>query len=137
MTESQTAPKPIPEADERSKPFFEAGMKDEFVLVKCSSCGEFRLPAFASCPTCLSPDYTWEPASGKGTVRTFGIMHQRYHPGFEAELPYNIVVVELEEGPRVTSNMVEVENDAISVGMAVEVAWEQHDDVAIPKFRPA
>ena len=111
-------------------------MKDEFVLMQCSSCNEYRLPVFADCNMCLSPDYTWEPASGKGTVRTFGIMHQRYHAGFEPELPYNIIVVELEEGPRLTSNMVGVENDRIRIGMAVEITWEQHDDVAIPKFRP-
>ena len=137
MTESQTVQKPIPEADDVSRPFFEAGMKNEFVLMKCSSCSAYRLPAFESCDACLSPDYTWEKASGKGTVRTFAIMHQRYHAGFEPELPYNIAVVELKEGPRVTTNLVDVANDAISVGMPVAVAWEQHDDVAIPKFRPS
>lgn len=137
MSESQTAPKPIPEADERSEPFFRAGMSNEFVLMKCSSCNAYRLPAFGNCDSCLSPDYTWEPGSGKGTVRTFAIMHQRYHPGFAPELPYNIAIVELEEGPRVTTNLVDVANDAITVGMPVVVAWEQHDDVAIPKFRPA
>ena len=137
MSESQAVPKPIPEADDISRPFFEAGMREEFVLMKCSNCGAFRLPLYHACPTCLSSESTWEPASGNGIVRTFGIMHQRYHAGFEPELPYNIVVIELEEGPRFTSNLIDVANEDISVGMPVKVAWEQHDDVAIPKFRPA
>jgi uncharacterized OB-fold protein len=75
-------------------------------------------------------------ASGRGTVRTFGVMHQRYHPGFDKDLPYNVTIVELEEGPRITANIVGVANAEIAVGMAVMVDWERHDDVTLPKFRP-
>lgn len=105
------------------------------MLMRCSDCGTWRLPSRQHCDACLSEAYTWEQASGRGTVRTFGIMHQRYHPGFET--PYNVTIVELEEGPRLPTNIVGAKNEAIRVGMPVVVEFERHDDVALPKFRPA
>jgi uncharacterized OB-fold protein len=64
-------------------------------------------------------------------------MHQLYHPGFKGEIPYNVTVVELEEGPRMTANLVGCPNDQIRVGMPVEVVFERiTDEVTLPKFRP-
>jgi uncharacterized OB-fold protein len=133
----QTIEKPLPEPDEASKPFWDGGMEGRLMLMRCTDCGAWRLPARAHCPSCLSEGVAWEEASGRGTVRTFGIMHQRYHPAFAAELPYNVAVVELEEGPRLPTNIVGVANAEIRVGMPVVVEWERHADVALPKFRPA
>ncbi|MGI8424637.1 MAG: Zn-ribbon domain-containing OB-fold protein [Chloroflexota bacterium] len=135
MTE-QTPGKPLPEPDDASRPFFEGGMKGRLMLMRCSDCHAFRLPSRKHCDRCLSSGYGWEQASGRGTVRTFGVMHQKYHPGFAADLPYNVAIVELEEGPRITTNIVGVSNADIQVGMAVAVEWERHSDVALPKFRP-
>ncbi|OAI44441.1 hypothetical protein AYO38_09670 [bacterium SCGC AG-212-C10] len=134
MSQAPTS-KPLPEADDESRPFYDAGMEGRLVLMKCSNCNTFRLPSRKHCDICFSPDSTWEQVSGRGKVYTFSIMHQRFHPAFE--VPYNIVTVELDEGPRITSNMVGVDNDAIRVGMDVVVDWEKHEDVALPKFRPA
>lgn len=134
MTE-QTVQKPLPEADEASQPFFNAAMEGRLVLMRCSDCGTWRLPSRQHCDACLSPNFTWEQASGRGKVRTFGVMHQRYHPGFQT--PYNVAIVELEEGPRITTNVIGVADDAIEVDMPVMVDFERHDDVALPKFRPA
>jgi hypothetical protein len=127
--------KPIPEPDEASRPFWEATLKGTLLLMKCSDCGAFRLPSRAHCDGCLSSNFTWEQASGRGKVHTFGVMHQRYHPGFQ--YPYNLAVVELEEGPRLPTNIVGVDNADVRVGMKVVVDWEVHEDVALPKFRPA
>jgi len=80
------------------------------------------------------PEYTWEQASGRGTVRTFGVMHQRYHPAFQT--PYNVTIVELEEGPRLPTNIVGIANGDIRVDMPVVVEFEKSHDVALPKFRP-
>lgn len=129
--------KPLPEADETSKPFWDAAMEGRLVLMRCSECGTWRLPSRQHCDNCLSDQYTWEQASGRGTVRTFGVMHQKYHPAWAAEAPYNVTIVELEEGPRLPTNIVQVNNEAIAVGMPVIVEFEQHEDVALPKFRPA
>lgn len=112
-------------------------MAGRLMLMRCSDCGATRLPARQHCDRCLSTNSTWVEGSGRGTVRTFGIMHQRYHPGFAADIPYNVTVVELEEGPRMVTNLVGVSNADIRVGMAVIVEWERHSDVSLPKFRPA
>jgi len=132
---SERPPKPIPEADAGSRPFFEGGMQGRLMLMRCRACRTWRLPSRLHCDVCLSDEFDWEQASGRGQVRTFGIMHQRYHPGFD--YPYNLAFVELEEGPRLMTNIVGVDNAAVYVGMPVTVEWEQHEDVALPKFRPA
>ncbi len=131
----QPAAKPLPEPDEASRPFWEGAAAGTLMLMRCRNCETFRLPARAHCPVCLSGGFEWKPASGRGTVRTFGVMHQRYHPGFET--PYNLAIVELEEGPRLPTNIVGVANSDIRVGMPVVVEWERHEDVTLPKFRPA
>jgi uncharacterized OB-fold protein len=131
-----TVTKPIPEPDEASAPFWEGSLHGELRLMKCSRCGITRLPSRKHCDDCLSEDFEWITASGRGTLRTFGVMHQRYHPGFAAEMPYVVAIVELEEGPRLPTNLVELGGVEPYVGMPLQVAWERYDDVALPKFRP-
>lgn len=134
MTETPISP-PLPEADETSGPFFEGAMDGRLMLMRCADCSTWRLPSRQHCDACLSPNFAWEQASGLGKVRTFGIMHQRYHPGFHN--PYNVTIVELEEGPRLPTNLVGIANEDIRVDMPVVVEFESHEDVALPKFRPA
>lgn len=126
---------PVPEPDEASRPFFDGAAEGRLMLMRCARCQTWRLPARQHCDVCLSDEYTWEQASGRGVVRTFGIMHQRYHPAFE--VPYNVTIVELEEGPRIPTNLVGVANEDIAVGLPVEVVFERYDDVTLPRFRPA
>jgi len=129
--------KPLPEADEASRPFWDGAMDGRLVLMKCTACGTWRLPSRGHCDNCLSDQFTWETASGRGTVRTFGVMWQKYQAGWAAETPYNVTIVELEEGPRLPTNVIGIPNDEIRVGMPVVVDFEKHDDVALPKFRPS
>ncbi len=129
--------KPLPKADEPSQPFWDGAMEGKLMLMKCDACGQRRFPSRQHCDSCLASDFTWEQASGRGTVRTFGVMHQKYQAGWAAETPYNITIVELEEGPRFPTNLVNIANEDIRVGMPVVVEFEKHDDVALPKFRRA
>ncbi len=135
MTDTPVS-KPLPEPDEASKPFWDGAAAGKLMLMRCASCHTFRLPSRRHCDECLSDQFSWEQASGRGTVRTFGIMHQRYHPGFAADLPYNVTIVELDEGPRLPTNLIGIANANIKVGMPVTVDWERHSDVTLPKFRP-
>jgi uncharacterized OB-fold protein len=74
--------------------------------------------------------------SGRGTIFSWAVMHQVYHAGFADEVPYAIVVVELEEGARLVSNLVGCPVDAISAGMPVEVTFEDvTPELTLPKFR--
>ena len=128
--------KPLPEADAASQPFWDGAMEGRLVLMKCSDCGQWRLPSRAHCDNCLSDAFTWEVATGGGTVRTFGVMWQKYQPGWAAETPYNVTIVELDEGPRLPTNIIGISNEDIRVGMRVKVDFEKHEDVALPKCRP-
>lgn len=134
---SEAPAKPLPLPDDDSKPFWDGAAEGKFMLMRCANCGTPRLPSRQHCDECLSPDFEWFAASGRGTVRTFGVMHQRYHPGFAADIPYVVAIVELEEGPRLPANILGVDASRVTVGMPVVVEWERHEDVTVPRFRPA
>jgi uncharacterized OB-fold protein len=134
-TEAPSKPLPLPDDD--SRPFYDGAAQGKLMLMRCAACGTPRIPSRQHCDECLSPDNQWFEASGRGTVRTFGVMHQRYHPGFADELPYVVAIIELDEGPRMPANIVDAPSSDVHVGMPVVVAWEKHADVTIPRFRPA
>jgi uncharacterized OB-fold protein len=129
--------KPIPHATGDLAPFFAAAKRCQLVVQRCASCGLLRFPARELCSRCWSRDAEWTAVSGRGEVYSFYWMHQLYHPGFAGEIPYAVVVVRLEEGPHVTSNVIGCSRGELRVGMPVEVVFEDlSDDVALPKFRP-
>lgn len=129
--------KPIPEADEVSRPFFEGAKQHRLMIQKCRTCGNYLPPARQRCYICLNTDIEWVEASGKGKVYSYALMYQKYHPGFEPEIPYNIAIVQLEEGVKLPTNIVGVSNDAIRVEMPVEVTFDDiTEEVSLPKFKP-
>jgi hypothetical protein len=78
----------------------------------------------------------WVRVSGRGRVYTWVVIHQRYHPGFAGELPYNVAIVELEEGPRLITNIVGCKNEDLRIGMEVEVIFDDAtDEITLPKFK--
>jgi uncharacterized protein len=130
--------KPIPIPDERSKPFFDGAKRHQLMIQQCSSCGTVMWPVKSRCDNCLSAKVTWVQSCGKGTLYSFALMHQVYHPGFSSEVPYNIVEVDLEEGLRILSNVVGCSNNELHIGMSLEVTFEDvTDEVTLPKFKPA
>ena len=91
-----------------------------------------------SCPHCFAAKLEWRQASGRGSLYTFTVMHQVMNPGFVDSVPYNVAQIDLVEGVRMTSNVVGTSNDALRIGMPLEVVFEKvGDNVSIPKFRPA
>lgn len=135
---TERAAKPVPQPDENSAPFFDGAKQGTLMIQRCTSCGAYLTPGSRLCTECLGESVEWAPASGRATLFTFGVMHQRYHPGFADVLPYNIAVVELEEGPRLNCNVVGVNNEDLKVGMQLQVTFEdQGEGVMLPKFKPA
>ncbi len=129
--------KPVPVVTPALAPFFEATRRGVLTVQKCDSCGRFRFPPRELCPHCLSGGASWAPVSGRGEVFSFNVMHQVYHPGFAAEVPYAVVVVQLEEGARMVSNVIGVKPHELRCGMPVEVVFEKlNDEITLPKFRP-
>ncbi|MGH7899772.1 MAG: Zn-ribbon domain-containing OB-fold protein [Candidatus Binatia bacterium] len=137
MTKPQPK-KPLPRIDEENRWFWEAAARHELVLEKCAACGRVRFYPRALCPSCLSAEVEYLRASGRGKVYTFTVTHQNQAPGFRDELPYVMAYVELDEGPRLLTNIVSTPPDDVKVGMAVEVVFEDvSETLAIPKFKKA
>lgn len=130
--------RPIPQADEATKPFFDGANADRLMLVKCSQCGSYRLPGRERCLDCWSTESEWAEASGKGKLYTYGVMHQKYHPAFADATPYNYALVELDEGPRLITNIVDCEPDEIKTDMAVAAVFDHvTDEATLIRFKPA
>lgn len=128
--------KPLPVLTDENRPFWEACRAGNLALQRCGQCAHFRYPISHCCPRCLSTDFAWTPLSGRGSVFSYVVFHRAYHPGFKDDVPYNVALVQLEEGPRMYSNIVGVPNDQVRIGDAVEVVFEPATpDITIPRFR--
>jgi uncharacterized OB-fold protein len=128
-------PTPVPNADNAG--FWEGCRGRELRLQCCARCGSIRHPPRPMCPQCQSFEYAWQRASGRGTVYTYTIVHGPTLPAFQSQIPYNVVVVRLEEGPFMVSHLVGCAADRIAIGMPVEVVFADIGDaVTLPKFRP-
>jgi uncharacterized OB-fold protein len=126
--------RPIPQADDESREFFEGARRHELMLMRCRACGAWRLPSRPRCPDCWSTDTEWARASGRATLHSFGLMHQKF-PGFETETPYLYAVVELEEGPRIVSDVVGVTRDDLRLDMPLVATFDDvSDDTTLVRF---
>ena len=92
--------KPMPPDSDLSRPYWEAAAKGELLIQGCASCGTLRHYPRLLCDQCYSDEVSWTVASGRGTIHSWTVAHHAFHPAFIAELPYTIVTVDLEEGPR-------------------------------------
>ena len=133
---TDTPAKPIPEVDATLAPFFAAANDGRLVVQRCTDCGALRFPPRELCSSCLATKASWAEVSGRGTIFSFNVMHQVYHPAFATEVPYAVVVVQLAEGPKLISNLVDCPVEEIHIGMPVEVVFERVSPaVTLPKFR--
>jgi uncharacterized OB-fold protein len=130
--------RPVPTVTPEMAPFWEAARRQQLVVQRCRGCGTLRFPAREVCSSCLSRDVEWTPVSGRGEVFSRVVMHQANHPAFAAVAPYAVVVVQLAEGVRMLSNVVDCAAGDVRIGMPVEVVFETLEGgVALPLFRPA
>jgi uncharacterized OB-fold protein len=132
-----TGPLPLPSPETR--PFWEAARRHELSLPRCLSCGELHYYPRGVCPHCLSSDLEWVRCSGRGRLHTFTIVH-RGQKGFPLATPYVLAVVQLDEGPRMMTNLVGVDADPATLrfDMPVEVVWaDVTPDRTLVHFRPA
>lgn len=132
------APSWVPAPNERSAPFYEGARRGELRLQRCGGCRAWLHPVRARCPHCGGVEITWEAASGRGRVYSHALLHRAYHPRHEGRLPLVLATIDLDEGVRLSSNVVGVEEGEVRAGLPVEVAFEHlSDEVALPVFRPA
>ena len=130
--------KPVPRPAPESLPYWEAARQHRLDMPHCNACDGYWFPPSRTCPHCTSPDVGFKPVSGRGKVFSFVTYDRVYHPAFAAEVPYVVALVELEEGPRMISNIVGVPHDHVRCDMPVAVMFEDvAEGVSVPKFKPA
>ena len=117
-----------------STPFWDGVKEGKLLLQKCKSCGSFLNPPRPMCPQCQSVEQEWVPPTGKGKIYSWVTYQESPHPAFKA--PYSVALIELEEGVRLVSNMVDTKPEEFEIGMPVEVRFENvAEDLILPKFK--
>jgi uncharacterized OB-fold protein len=133
MSAPQPYAKPLPRIDERNRPHWDGNVRGELRVQRCDDCGTTRFPASRWCPHCLSEKTSWVTTTGKGEIWSWCVFHRAYFKGFE--LPYAVALVQLDEGPRLYTNLVSVALDKIRIGMRVRAVFEKATEtVALAKF---
>ena len=112
--------RPIPQADEASREFFEGAQRHELMLMRCQACGTWRLPSHPRCFSCWSTETEWAKASGRGTLYTFTVARIPTLPEFAGPDAQILAVVELEQGVRINTTLVGLAPEAIEIGMPVK-----------------
>lgn len=138
MTQATTpdAPRPAPGADRASAPFFDALRAHRLLIQRCASCGIGQL-ARRRCIFCGGDTLAWEEASGRATLVSFGIVHGAAGTAF-GRSPYNVAVAELQEGPQIYTQVVDVQARELRIGMLLRVVYlDLESGGAIPVFSPA
>jgi uncharacterized OB-fold protein len=126
---------PVPDAETAG--FWRGTAAHKFLLRHCNNCDRAHFYPRHACPYCWSENGEWRPASGRGRIYSYTVIHYSTIAPFREMLPYIVAWIDLEENVRVTSNIVECTPDLVHVGMPVEVVYERvTDEVTLPKFRP-
>lgn len=133
---SETYAKPLPRVDDLNRPHWEGARAGELRVQRCQGCGALRYPASRWCPKCLSEDTEWVATSGRGAVWSWCVFHRAYFKGFEPELPYTVALIELDEGVRIYSNVLDVPDGQLRIGMRVCAVFEPATpEITLVKFR--
>ena len=129
--------KPLPHIDEENRPWWEAAQRHELYIQKCRDCGDLRFHPRALCTSCMSSSTEWVKCSGKGKIYTFTVTNQNGSAGFRDALPYVLAWVDLEEGVRILTNIVDCPPAQVKIDQRVEVVFDDvTPDVTLVKFRP-
>ncbi len=138
MTSEYGKPLPRGISDEATRPFWDAARRHELVMPRCKNCDHMFFYPRSECPRCMSSNLDWAQVSGRGRLHSFTLVRQPANPAFREDVPYAYAMVQLAEGPRMISNVVECDVEALEIDMPLEAVF---DDVTpewtLVKFRPA
>ncbi|MCZ6617677.1 MAG: OB-fold domain-containing protein [Gammaproteobacteria bacterium] len=131
--------RPLPNIHELdTKAFWAATRNEELTFQRCDDCDTLIFYPRRHCTNCLGNSLRWHTASGSGTIYSYSIVRQSYHPFFRQRVPYAVAWIDLDEGPRLLSEIVGVDDPgSLEIGQRVQVTWESHDELAVPLFTPA
>ena len=127
---------PLPVPTPVTQPFWEGSRAHKLLLQRCDK-GHVFYYARTHCPHCLSNQLEWIEASGKGRLYSYTVARRAQSPEFAEDVPYIIAAITLDEGPRMTSLLVDADPENVRIEGAVEVAWEDvNEEISMPYFRP-
>ncbi|MFF5989998.1 Zn-ribbon domain-containing OB-fold protein [Prauserella flavalba] len=132
MTIAKPGPTPVP----LTEPFWAAARRGELLLQRCRSCGHHQHYPRVLCTRCWHRELDWVPSAGKGRVWTFTVVHRPGHPAWSDDVPYALAIVELDEGPRLLTNVVGLDPADVTVGLPVVARFTEHGDSTIVQFGP-
>ena len=138
---SDTPRKPLPQINAVTRPFWSAAAQRRLAMPRCRDCEAFTFPPRPSCGECGSEKLKWTDLSGRGRVYSFTVIRQVVGgpavKAFERDIPYVVALIDLDEGPRITSNIIGCPVETVKIDMPVEVVFEQAStDIWLPKFKP-
>jgi len=126
-------PLPVPGPDDA--PYWEGLEGGALLTQRCDTCGTLRHPPQPRCGHCASAVFSWTPATGSGTVYSFTIVRHPPNPALAASVPYVVALIQLDEGPRLVSNVVGVDPDLVAIGQRVQVEFDRQGPGAVlPRF---
>ena len=127
---------PAPDITPLNRPYWDGLKEGRLRFQRCRVCDHAWLPAREACPQCLSAEAEWQDSAGRGQVVSWVVYHTAYHPAFKARLPYDVTLVELDEGPRLLTNVIDSEaGHRLALGARVALAIEQEGDLALARFK--
>jgi len=129
--------KPLPQITPYSKPFWDGAKRHEFLIQKCKDCDKFVFYPKLVCPFCLSENLEWIKASGRGKVYSYMVVYSYQPRPFAEDVPYVVAIIELDEGVKMMSNVVECDPETVRCDMDVEVIFDDvTPDMTLTKFKP-
>lgn len=134
MTAAPPAGRPLPEPSGLTAGFWEAARRRTLVRPVCGRCERSFFSPQIACPRCLSEDWSYEPSSGRGVVYSATVVHRAPYPGFET--PYELAMIDLEEGWTMLSDIVGTDGTPTLIGTPVAVDWLDAGGIVLPVFRP-
>lgn len=146
MADPESEHEPIlPTIDDLNRPFWDGCAAGELRLQACVPAGHIRYPTSDVCPICLSAEFDWRAMSGEGEILSWIVFHHAYNPAWADRTPYNVVLVQLAEGPRMFGNVEPLGRTDLAVGAPVRVVFAplatngdvtgQADTIAIPRWQ--
>ncbi len=130
--------KPLPVTQPWSLNFWEGAKKGKLLIQECRACGEKIFYPRKSCPECWSKELGWSKASGKAKIFSYTVTLAGVEEKFAGDLPYILAYVDLEEGIRMMTRIVDCDPESIAIGMDVEVIFKEvNEEFSLPFFRPS
>ena len=130
--------KPAPVATPETAEYWAAAKRHQLVIQHCSSCGHHQFYPRVLCTACSGRMLTWVQASGRGTIRSYTVVRRPVSEAYAPDVPYVVALVALAEGPTMMTRIVGIDPEAVRIGQAVDVSFQDWtDEVSVPVFQPA